>query len=345
MMNRYKVSVSVIIPCYNASKDLNALADCLLHQDFDDYEAIFINDGDSSQDSILEEIVERDSRFKAFRKENGGVSSARNLGLEKATGEWIVFVDPDDTLKPYFLSSLYNAVNETKADFGLGGFLVFNGKEELYHKINKILLDNKRTDFGHYLEYVEDEKTCWAKIFKKEIIENNAIRFDTRFSKGEDWTFILTYYKHINNIAIIENCGYCYKSYSNDGLSNDGLSSKYDPMHMQYTLESIELLSCLRKRIGRSDIQVQIDRNKDYTNLCFSFLKNLYCTKGHPSLYESIQLIKNQLLSNKVLLTALESTKVQKTSDKIQKFLIMTGNATIIAIAHKILYGLWHRKW
>ena len=345
MVNHYKISVSVIIPCYNASKYLRTIADCLQQQDFDDYEAIFINDGDTSQDGILEEIANKDRRFKVFRKDNGGVSSARNLGLEKAGGEWIVFVDPDDTVKPYFLSSLYKAVKETNADFGLGGFLVFNGKEELSHKINKTLLDNKSIDFKHYLGYVENEKTCWAKIFKKEIIENNAIRFDTRFSKGEDWTFILIYYKYINQIAIIEDCGYCYKSYSNDGLSNEGLSGKYDPTHMQFTLESIELLSFLRQRIGRSDMQVCIERDRDYTNLCFSFLKNLYCTKGHPSLYESIQLIKKQLLSNKVLLIALKSTNVQKKTDKIQKMLIMTGNATIIAIAHKILYGLWHGRW
>lgn len=342
-MNHYKVSVSVIIPCYNASKYLNALADCLLQQDFDDYEAIFINDGDSSQDGILEEIVERDSRFKAFRKDNGGVSSARNLGLEKAEGEWIVFVDPDDTVKPYFLSSLYKAVKETNADFGLGGFLVFNGKEEVPYVVKDGLLHKKNVGFAEYFNYIEKDvhhKACWAKIFKKEIIDNNAIRFDTRFSMGEDWTFVLMYYKHTNHVAIVENCGYCYNSsYTN------GLSSKYDPTHMQFTLESIELLSFLRQRIGRSDMQVNIDRDRDYTNLCFSFLKNLYCTKGHPSLCESIKLIKKQLVANKVLLEALKSTKVQKKSDKIQKVLIMTGNATIIAVAHKILYGMWYRKW
>ena len=342
-MNHYKVSVSVIIPCYNASKYLNALADCLLQQDFGDYEAIFINDGDASQDGILEEIANKDRRFKVYRKENGGVSSARNLGLEKAEGEWIVFVDPDDIVKPYFLSSLYNAVNETDADFGQGGYFAYNGKEIQYFEMEKSIQRKKSIDFVEYFNYIEKNayyKTCWAKIFKKEIIENQAIRFDTRFSMGEDWTFVLMYYKHTNNVAIVENCGYCY-----NWSPVSGLSSKYDPTHMQFTLESVELLSFLRQRIGRSDVHVKADKDKDYTNLCFSFLKNLYCTKGHPSLHESIQLIKNQLLSNEVLLIALKSTNVQKKTDKIQKMLIMTGNATIIAIAHKILYGLWHRKW
>lgn len=342
-MNHYIVSVSVIIPCYNASKYLMALADCLIRQDFGDYEAIFINDGDSSQDGILEEIVEMDSRFKAFRKDNGGVSSARNLGLEKAEGEWIVFVDPDDTVKPYFLSSLYKAVKETNADFGIGGFLIFNGKEEVPHVLEDGILHNKNVDFVEYFNYIEKDvhhKACWAKIFRKEIIDNNAIRFDTRFSMGEDWTFVLMYYKHTNYVAIVENCGYCYNSsYTN------GLSCKYDPTHMQFTLESIELLSLLRQRIGRSDMQVNIDKSRDYTNLCFSYLKNMYCTKGHPLLYESIKLIKIQLIVNKSLLEALKSTKVQKKSYKIQKLIIMTGNATIIAVTHKILYGLWHRKW
>lgn len=342
-MNELKISVSVIIPCYNASKYLNTLADCLIKQDFGDYEAIFINDGDTSQDGILEEIANKDRRFKVYKKDNGGVSSARNLGLEKAEGEWIVFVDPDDTMKPYFLSSLYNAVNETNADFGIGGFLVFDGKEETPHTVEDSILHKKNVGFVEYFNCIEKDvhhKACWAKIFKKEIIDNNAIRFDTRFSMGEDWTFVLMYYKHTNHVAIVENCGYCYNC-----SSTNGLSSKYDSTHMQFTLESIELLSFLRQRIGRPDAQIKTDRDRDYTHLCFSFLKNLYCSKGHPSLCESIQLIKNQLLSNEVLLTALRSVTVQKKSDKIQKMLIMTGNATIIAIAHKILYGLWHRKW
>ena len=175
-MNHYKVSVSVIIPCYNASKYLRTLADCLQQQNFGDYEAIFINDGDSSQDIILEEIAERDNRFKVYRKDNGGVSSARNLGLEKAEGEWIVFVDPDDTMKPYFLSSLYNAVNETNADFGIGGFLVFDGKEETPHTVEDSILHKKNVGFVEYFNCIEKDvhqKACWAKIFKKEIIDNN----------------------------------------------------------------------------------------------------------------------------------------------------------------------------
>ena len=343
MMNHYKVSVSVIIPCYNASKYLRTIADCLQQQDFGDYEAIFINDGDTSQDGILEEIANKDRRFKVYKKDNGGVSSARNLGLEKAEGEWIVFVDPDDTMKPYFLSSLYNAVNETNADFGIGGFLVFDGKEETPHTVEDSILHKKNVGFVEYFNCIEKDvhhKACWAKIFKKEIIDNNAIRFDTRFSMGEDWTFVLMYYKHTNHVAVVDNCGYCYNC-----SSTSGLSSKYDPTHMQFTLESIELLSLLRRRIGRSDVHVKADSDKDYTNLCFSFLKNLYCTKGHPSLRESVKLIKKQLLSNNELLTALKFAKVPKTSEKIQKMIIMTGSATIIAIAHKMLYGLWHRTW
>ena len=342
-MNNTKGLISVIIPCYNASNYIRLLADDLLKQEYDNYEAIFVNDGDDLQDEILEDIKKLDKRFRIYKKENGGVSSARNLGLEKAKGEWVVFVDSDDTVKPYFLDSLYNAVKESKADFGFGGYYANESNGMEFYSVDLKLLQKGCVCFTEFFDYIEKNiyyKACWAKIFKKEIIDDYAIRFDTRFSMGEDWTFVLMYYKHTNYVAIVENCGYCYNC-----SSTSGLSSKYDPMHMQLILESIELLSILRQRIGRCNMQIKIERDRDYAFLCFSFLKNLYCTKGHPSLCESIQLIKNQLISNKLLLTALRLAKVQKTSDKIQKIIIMTGNAVVIAITHKILYGLWHRRW
>ena len=89
--------ISVIIPVYNAESTLRRCVDSVLAQTFTDFECLLINDGSKDKSGeICDEYAIRDSRIKVFHKENGGVSSARNVGLDNATGEWIAFVDSDD---------------------------------------------------------------------------------------------------------------------------------------------------------------------------------------------------------------------------------------------------------
>ena len=106
--------ISVIVPIYNAEKYLRRCVDSVLAQTFTDYELLLINDG--SQDSsgaICDGYVAKDSRVRVFHKENGGASSARNLGLENAKGEWITFVDSDDTLQQNALDLLYQSLTSS----------------------------------------------------------------------------------------------------------------------------------------------------------------------------------------------------------------------------------------
>ena len=90
-------AISVIVPIYNAEKHLQSCIDSILAQTFTDFELLLINDGSKDNSgSICDEYVIKDNRVRVFHKENGGVSSARNLGLDNAIGEWVTFVDSDD---------------------------------------------------------------------------------------------------------------------------------------------------------------------------------------------------------------------------------------------------------
>lgn len=326
--------ISVIIPCYNVAKYLPLIADDLTGQSYGNYEAIFINDGDDSLDVILDEIRNRDRRFKVYKKRNGGVSSARNVGLDKAEGEWVTFVDPDDRLENSFLRSLYDATTGENVDYVIGGHNSFDG-----HKTEKFHLQDATMDFGDFFSYAEDNvflRAPWAKCFKKKIIEENNLRFDERFSRCEDWIFILGYYLCIKGkVCVIGNCGYTYQ------VGNQGnLSDKYDPNHVQSALLPIDLLSAVRKKLGRAEVQVNAQREGDYTALCFSMLKNLYCTRNHPTLSSSIQVIKKELLGKDELINALKSTEVHRLSNKIQKMIIQTKCPIFIAVCHKVLYAI-----
>ncbi len=111
------MKVSVIVPIYNVEKYLRKSLDSLANQTINDYEVILVNDGstDNSQ-SIIDEYVEKYSVFKGFKKENGGMSSARNFGLKYAKGEYIAFVDSDDFVELNFLEKLYDKAKKDKSD-------------------------------------------------------------------------------------------------------------------------------------------------------------------------------------------------------------------------------------
>ena len=111
--------VSIIIPVYNAEKRLVKCIDSILTQSYIHFELLLINDGSKdSSGTICDAYAQKDNRVKVFHKENGGASSARNIGIERATGEYIVFVDSDDYVEKDYLSAFFvDPLNEDKFTF------------------------------------------------------------------------------------------------------------------------------------------------------------------------------------------------------------------------------------
>ena len=109
--------ISVIIPVYNAGKTLHRCVDSILVQTFSDFEVLLIDDGcKDNSGNICDEYAKKDSRVKVVHKDNGGVSSARNVGLNKAKGEWITFIDADD----YIASDFFSVIDNNDCDFIIG---------------------------------------------------------------------------------------------------------------------------------------------------------------------------------------------------------------------------------
>ena len=124
--------ISIIVPVYNTEKYLHRCIDSILAQTFTDFELLLINDGSKDNSGkICDEYAAKDSRVRVFHKENGGVSSARNLGLNEAQGKWIYFVDSDDTLQLYALQELVNWINNDKIDLIMAGYYVYDENERI----------------------------------------------------------------------------------------------------------------------------------------------------------------------------------------------------------------------
>lgn len=203
--------ISVIIPVYNAEAYLHRCVDSVLSQSFKDFELLLVDDGsvDCSAD-ICDEYANGDERVRAFHKKNGGVSSARNLGLDSARGEWVVFVDADDWIVDNGFNVDYNILQE---DLILFPYFIYEIKDAASYIPTECYVsetsDGLKAFFCRYL-HEGFFRTVWSKFFKRELID--SLRFDESIPIGEDHLFLLNYLCRIKTYRFISNPFYVYRS-------------------------------------------------------------------------------------------------------------------------------------
>lgn len=213
--------VSIIIPVYNSSKYLSKCIESILSQTYKNFELILVNDG-STDDSleICNKYKEKDTRISVINSENKGVSNARNLGIDKSKGEWIIFCDSDDWVENTWIES-YSKYFESKNDIIFQGYIFENENEEIIsiknHTINKLEESASKVT---YLEQNDMIGYCWIKIFRSEPIKTNNIKFDTSISHSEDLIFTLDFLTIIKgNIIISSATNYHYIRHLNSLIS------------------------------------------------------------------------------------------------------------------------------
>ena len=201
---------SVIIPIYNAEATLRRCLDSLVGQQFSDYELLLINDGSTDDsDAICREYANTYSCVRYFAKENGGVSSARNLGLEQAKGEYILFVDSDDYVADNYFAAISAAVKDTSPDLLLFGYCNLGDKSakwstgEFYESTETGVAKQVSGALQKYLF-----SSLCNKVFKREIINEYQLEFKSDLDIGEDQTYVFEYTMNIKTIASITNVLY-----------------------------------------------------------------------------------------------------------------------------------------
>ena len=213
-MRKQMIEISVIVPVYNKSKYLSAMLDSVLKQSFSDYEVILIDDG-STDDSgkIADEYSQNDSRIQVYHIENGGVSHARNVGLDMAKGEYITFIDADDTVAENYLENLYTCMTSNKTDLVISGILKADDQGNTLKEIHVPYKGTKSVE-GIINEFASVQHDtgiygfCVAKIFRKQLAED--LRFDEEINLAEDFDFYLRLYDKISTIYFDDQCLYYY---------------------------------------------------------------------------------------------------------------------------------------
>ena len=200
--------VSIIVPVYKAEQWLHRCVDSILAQTMTDFELLLIDDGSPDKSGeICDEYAAKDSRVRVFHKENGGVSSARNLGLDNARGEWISFVDADDWVEVDYLAGLTEKLD---ADFIVGGCRYTTG--EIFQLKSKYLVEKSIADFIQEYNGCCFIRAVWGKLFKKKIIDEKYLRFDEKIRVGEDTIFNKSFFVEINKTLLVERVAYNYYS-------------------------------------------------------------------------------------------------------------------------------------
>ena len=204
--------VSVVLPCYNVAKYLDKNIKSLLNQSYKNFQLIYVNDGSKDETlEILNKYAALDSRIIVVDKVNGGVSSARNAGLEKAEGEYITFCDPDDYVSPIYLQTQVETLEKYNADVCVCKYK--RVKEESNLKFAKTSLDSiieydTEGAVAQLMSGVLFDVCCWNKIFKAEFVKN--LRFDESIYYAEDVHFCYFAFKNIKKLVYNPTILYAY---------------------------------------------------------------------------------------------------------------------------------------
>ena len=199
--------ISIIIPVYNAEHTLQRCVDSVLAQTYTDFELILVDDGSNDSTAVLYNMF-KDNRIRVYRKVNGGVSSARNMGLDKAKGDYVCFIDADDYVECDYLAKLYRGVGK---DLVISGFCYGNVPECSSFRFD--LMDREFVGLK-MSELINADQLCypWGRLFKRSVIETFHIRFDESMRFAEDNVFNWEYLCHAESLYIDTTHKVYYKS-------------------------------------------------------------------------------------------------------------------------------------
>ncbi|MCR5636950.1 MAG: glycosyltransferase [Clostridiales bacterium] len=325
--------ISVIVPVYNAEKTLEYCIRSILEQTFEDFELLLIDDGSKDRSAeICDAFAEKDNRITVIRKENGGVSSARNTGIKNASGKYICFADSDDYISNKYLQALIDAKNKySNSDNIWCGFQTVDGYDNPRINHTAIFDDNVPVSvlsrdriMTIHEKWLDSGPYC--KLYSKSIIEDNNLLFPQDLSLGEDLVFNFEYLDRTNGKIVIINQPLYNYVFCNGSLSN----RYYSNMFEIYKRINSVMHSCVKKwNCDASEV------SKLYNACFFKYevvLRNTFCKESK---------IKNKVKYNKEILKSEEFTTAFENSNcyihPIYRFAYKHRLSLVLRLMYKVL--------
>ncbi|TVY07219.1 glycosyltransferase family 2 protein [Paenibacillus cremeus] len=267
-----EILVSIIVPVYNNEEYLPYCIESILGQSYSNFELILVDDGSKDNgNTICRKFEFQDKRVKVYYQQNSGASAARNLGIENASGKYLMFVDADDYIEKDMLQLLIETAEHENADFVMCGMMVdtYNSQGDLILSVkhnmrHRIILGNINIPIN-ILDLVENEKIngpC-CKLIKTYIVKMNDIRMPHHISLQEDLYFNLKVLEHANKVCVIESTLYHYNKRPGESVTSRYYAKKYDMTNDVHDL----LMEYFVKRCNDEKVLARIK---------FIYIKNVY---------------------------------------------------------------------
>lgn len=302
-MNKFHPLITVIVPVYNVEQQLERCLNSILDQTYNKYELIIINDGSTdSSGCICDEYKKKDNRVKVFHKQNEGASSARNAGIEKANGEYICFVDSDDYVDNRYLTAfLVDSLIKDKYTLVVQDLQFENG-DSISKYSNFIEGNYSGKDFSKLFSLNEIDRRGGpvSKLYNKEIITTNNLKFHLNIHAGEDLLFMISYLSLIKNVFLSADVNYHavstpgslskrYNSFESEFLTFQLLQDSYTKLDSIHTLDGDAKQSIRRNSLSFHFIRVITTiyrpQNRKKRKERLKILKELY-SKENITLFE-----------------------------------------------------------
>lgn len=333
--------ISVIVPVYQAEPFLHTCVSSVLNQTFRDLELILVDDGSTDGSGALcDQAAQEDSRVRVIRKENGGVSRARNDGIAAALGEYIAFCDADDSFQPELLETLYAALTRAEADTaGCGHRLLWPdgrtedcagalsagvyGQAELREGIVQPLL-GQRLDFGQGVL----NGFIFRFLFRREIILHNQLEFEGAYL--EDELFLMEYFLHARKLAMVDKPLYLY-------LQNPAsVTRRYLPRYREEFQRFLERKRALAKRYGLDGLCPGWEDNTCWAGL-FIAVGNEFAPGNPKSMRERIAHLK-ELCAEPDMAQAMERLRPRGLAGNkgLVASLLLGRHFTLLALLYRI---------
>ena len=276
-----QAKISIIVPVYNAESSLQTCVDSIWGLAFTEWELLLIDDGSTDGSAALcDSLSRQDPRVRVYHKPNGGVSSARNLGIRKAQGEYVYFVDSDDTLFPGALTELYDSAKKTEADMVVCGFTY-------YVEQSGETVDNLPGVFfcGGGAEYLRERfqvdfrqeffNPPWNKLILRSLLTENDIFFGEEFAICEDMAFSMQVLAQCRRICVIPQALYCYHYKEADNLVHR--------FHANYYEALLYFRDCARTCFQRLGAEAALYEEIDayFVGKSLMYLHKIYRSSGY----------------------------------------------------------------
>lgn len=311
--------VSIAVSVYNGEKYLARCLDSLIRQKYNQIEIIIVDDGSTDASGIIcDEYMKKDSRIRVIHQKNGGISAARNTGLEAAQGEYLVFCDADDIVTEYYVENLYRSIKNADADMSVCGYQYYKEGDIIQkgfpYNQDKIKIVDTKECLKRAFYQDQMYTTIWGKLFKKNIWKNLV------FPVGRLYEDIPTMYQAIfdsKKVVIIENIDYYY------AINEGSITQK--PFSMR-EMDAIDFMDEVGERV-----------NKEYPDLIHAYRTRAYLL--HAFIMFKIR-PKEHIEVRKMLWSRMKSARKEVLSDRR-----VGKQSKMIALSSYLGYPLTYRLY